>query len=426
MRPFILLCLLAAYSLAGCVVNPVTGESEFTLMSPQQEVAIGERNYQPSQQAQGGLYVVDPEVPAYVRRVGMALARQSHRPELPFEFVVLNSSVPNAWAMPGGKIAINRGLLVLLEDEAQLAAVLGHEIVHVTARHAARQMTQAQLLGVGAQVLDISTRESEYGALINQGAGLGVAAWQAHYSRGNELEADDVGMEYMSQLGYDPQGAVELQQVFLALSKNQSTDLLSSFFASHPPSAERVAANKAHAQSLSGSLRHRDDFQAVMKQLKKDKPAYDKQQQAISALQQQDLNTALQLVDDAIRLQPKENSFWETRAHIFVSQGKAKEALRDFDQAIALNPKYFSPLLGKGSLLVASGNYAEAEKSLIASKQLLNTSIASYFLGQVKLQQGNKNEAIAYLQEAAAGGGKVGAAAREQLAKLQPAATPLN
>ena len=125
------LCFVALLPMA-CSVNPVTGENQLSLISTAQEVAMGEQNYQPSQQSQGGQYQIDPGVQAYVAEVGRKLAAVSDAPALPYEFVVLNNSVPNAWALPGGKIAINRGLLVLLQDESELAAVMGHEIVHAS------------------------------------------------------------------------------------------------------------------------------------------------------------------------------------------------------------------------------------------------------------------------------------------------------
>ncbi len=128
--------------LSACSVNPVTGKSEIVLMSQADEIKMGQQAYLPAQQSQGGEYDVDPVLTEYVRNVGERLAEQAARP-LPYEFVVLNNSVPNAWAMPGGKIAINRGLLTELNSEAELAAVLGHEIVHADARHSAKQQTTA-------------------------------------------------------------------------------------------------------------------------------------------------------------------------------------------------------------------------------------------------------------------------------------------
>src|SRR5210317_1032321 len=120
--------LLSTFALYGCAVNPVTGKNELSLISESQEISIGQKNYGPSRQMQGGDYNVNPELSVYVNTVGQKLARVSDR-KLPYEFVVLNNSTPNAWALPGGKIAVNRGLLMSLENEAELAAVLGHEIV---------------------------------------------------------------------------------------------------------------------------------------------------------------------------------------------------------------------------------------------------------------------------------------------------------
>jgi predicted Zn-dependent protease len=131
-------------ALAGCAVNPVTGERDLILVSGQQELAMGAQNYAPMQQSQGGEYDVDPALTAYVRSVGMKVANASGV-DLPYEFVVLNNSVPNAWALPGGKIAINRGLLTEMNSEAELAAVLGHEVVHAAARHSAQQQSRAIL-----------------------------------------------------------------------------------------------------------------------------------------------------------------------------------------------------------------------------------------------------------------------------------------
>ena len=138
-RRIVLLASLAFAPLSACVINPVTGDRELALISADQEIAIGEQQYEPSQQMQGGEYALDPELTAYVASVGRKLAAVSDR-ALPYEFVVLNSSVPNAWALPGGKIAVNRGLLTELDSEAELAAVLGHEIVHAAARHGALAM----------------------------------------------------------------------------------------------------------------------------------------------------------------------------------------------------------------------------------------------------------------------------------------------
>ena len=144
MRRIFTLLVFAAL-IGGCGTNPVTGQKELQLVSEAQEIDIGAENYGPSRQMQGGDYVVDPAVATYVREVGERLAQASDR-RLPYEFAVVNDSVPNAWALPGGKIAVNRGLLTELHSEAELAAVLGHEITHAAARHGARSMERGLLL----------------------------------------------------------------------------------------------------------------------------------------------------------------------------------------------------------------------------------------------------------------------------------------
>ena len=136
---------LVALVVAGCSVNPVTGKRDLMLVSTADEIQMGEQNYVPMQQSQGGVYDVDPELTRYVSSIGQSLAAVSEV-DLPYEFVVLNNSVPNAWALPGGKIAVNRGLLTEMNSEAELAAVLGHEIVHSAARHTAQQMSKGMLM----------------------------------------------------------------------------------------------------------------------------------------------------------------------------------------------------------------------------------------------------------------------------------------
>jgi predicted Zn-dependent protease len=146
--------LVLALGLAACGTNPVTGEKELQFVSEPQELEIGRTQYGPAQQSQGGDFKVLPEISVYVNEVGQKLAAVSDRP-LPYEFVVLNTSVPNAWAMPGGKIAINRGLLTALDNEAELAAVLAHEIVHAAARHGAKSQERGTLQWDGRSAVGV-------------------------------------------------------------------------------------------------------------------------------------------------------------------------------------------------------------------------------------------------------------------------------
>lgn len=251
-RPLLLLALLA---LSGCGTNPVTGERELQFVSESQELAIGAKEYAPTRQSQGGDLKVLPELSAYVNEVGQKLAAVSDR-QLPYAFVVLNASVPNAWALPGGKIAINRGLLTELDNEAELAAVLGHEIVHAAARHGAKSQERGTLLQVGMVAAQVGVAMSDVGAtagnLMVQGAGVGAALVSTKYGRDAELESDYYGMRYMQRAGYDLRGAVTLQEKFVKLSaaSGRNQNWLEGLFASHPPSPERVARNEATLAEL--------------------------------------------------------------------------------------------------------------------------------------------------------------------------------
>lgn len=423
MKIFIRLLSLGSILLAitGCVVNPVTGKSQISLMSPEQEIATGTKNYVPSQQAQGGQYTVDPGLTAYVQAVGKKLAAVSDRPDLPYEFVVLNNDVPNAWAMPGGKLAINRGLMVYLEDEAQLAAVMGHEIVHAAARHGAQQQTQNVLVGAGVLLagVAIAQKQPEYGVLAVGALGVGATAWQAKYGRDHELESDSVGIKYMVKAGYDAQAAVELQEIFVKLSEGKNSGFIEGLFASHPPSQERVARNRELAAKNPGGVRNKTQYQRAMAQLIKDKPAYDKYQKAQKLAANKQYIDALAYADSATQLQPKESLFWEMKGQLLLQQNKREEAVTALDRAINVNPQYFKPYVYRGIAYNQLGKRDLAEKDLLTSQRYLPTQVATYYLGEIALAKGNRAQASQYFEQAAQGGGEIGEAAKTQLGKMQ-------
>lgn len=417
----ILLATLLTAGVVSCSVNPVTGKEEFILGGVDQDIATGKQQYQPSQQSQGGRYVVDPELTIYVNQVGKKLAAVSGNPGLPYEFVVLNNDVPNAWALPGGKMAINRGLLVHLEDEAQLAAVLGHEVVHAAARHGAAQQTQGTLVGAGVMLAGVAAanQESQYGTLAMGALGVGANAWMSKYSRDHELQSDKYGIDYMVKAGYDPMGAVELQQTFVKFSEGREPSWLEGLFASHPPSQSRVEANRRMAAQNPGGVRNKAAFDRAMAQVRKDAKAYDNYQAAIKATNDKDFGKALGLVEKSIKQQPKENLFWELKGQVLASQKKGAEAITAFDRSIQANPEFFRPYVYRGLTQKQLGNNAKAEQDLLASQRLLPTQTASYHLGELALAKGQRRQATTFFQQAAQGGGELGEAAKGQLAKLQ-------
>lgn len=415
----IVLSVFFSAFLVGCASNPVTGKRDLVFMSTEQEIAIGQQNYLPAQQQQGGQYSVDPELTRYVASVGAKLAAVSDRPELPYEFVVLNNDVPNAWAMPGGKIAINRGLLVHLEDEAQLAAVMGHEIVHAAARHGAQQQSQSILVNIGLAATAVAAQQkNKYGGAAVLAAGVGAQAWMARYSRANETESDRYGIEYMVRAGYEPRAAVELQQTFVKLSEGRNSGWFEAFFASHPPSQARVNANRALVESLPSGARNKAAFDRAMAQLRRDAAAYKANTDAMQALQKEDLTAALSLVDKAIAGQPKEGLFWQTKGQVLFKQGDKKGAETAFSKTIANNPDLFSGHLYRGLVRKELGNNNAAEQDLLASRERLSTIAASFHLGELASARGDKTAARSFYSEAAQGEGDLAKSAQERLQQL--------
>lgn len=409
---------LSSLLLASCLAtNPVTGKKEIVLMPLSQQIALGEQNYGPYQQQQGGQYTVDPALSRYVSSIGQKLAAVSDQPNLPYEFVVLNDSTPNAWALPGGKIAINRGLLTLLDDEAQLASVLGHEIVHAAAGHSAAQQTRQTFLGAGTAILGAVAQQSEYGGLIMMGTQFGSSALNARYGRDDELEADKYGIKYMKLVGYDPQGAVELQEKFLALKGGNDGDFMSNLFASHPPSGERVKRNMVLAEGYSG-VRNQSAYRRAMAQLRKDQPAYDLHDRAVKYANDKKMPQALDLAKQAVNKQPKEALFHTTYGQLLLTNKQPKPAYSAFRQAVQSNPTYFLPQLMAGLSAKQLGKTREAQKYLSTSLRLLPTAQANYSLGELALETRDKNTAARYFKAAASDKGELGKAAQEQLARL--------
>ena len=192
--------------LFSCAVNPVTGKAELMLLSEEGEISMGQET-DPQIVAMYGVYN-DGDLDSYVENLGDRMARISHRPNLNYEFKIMDSPAINAFAVPGGYVYFTRGILAYLDNEAQLAGVMGHEIGHITARHSAQQYSKAQLaqagLGLGAMV-------SEPFANIAQLAGQGLSLLFLKFSRDNERQADQLGVEYSSKVGYD---AREMAQFF--------------------------------------------------------------------------------------------------------------------------------------------------------------------------------------------------------------------
>ncbi|ROR34421.1 M48 family metalloprotease [Inmirania thermothiophila] len=412
------IALSAAALLAGCAVNPVTGRSELRLVSTAQEIETGTRAYLPARQMQGGDYVADPQLLAYVREVGRRIAAVADR-RLPYEFTIVNDGTPNAWAMPGGKIAVHRGLLLELGSEAELAAVLGHEVVHAAARHGAKAMERGLLLQ-GA-VLAVAAGAAERGSapLLVGGARLAAGLLNLRYSREAELEADRYGALYMARAGYDPRAAVSLQETFVRLSKGRRKDLLARLFATHPPSEARVRALRAWVATLpQGGELGTERYQARTERLRRTAPAYAAWSRGRETLARGDPAAALREAERALAIEPAEALFHALRGDALAALGRRREARTAYDRAVAANPGYYYPRLRRGLLLRELGEREAARADLEASNRLLRTAAALRALGELALAQGRREEAVRLLAEAAGADDPEGRAAYATLARI--------
>jgi len=414
-----IIALGVAPALLGCTVNPVTGERELALISPAEEVAMGAAQYAPGQQMQGGRFATDPELDAYVARVGQRLAAASDR-ALPYEFVVLNNSVPNAWALPGGKIAVNRGLLVELDSEAELAAVLGHEIVHAAAGHGRQAMQRSLLLQGALLATSVAAQRGDYSNLAVGAASLGAQLINQRYSRDAELESDLYGMRYLAAAGYDAQAAVALQETFLRMAEGGRQNWVAGLFASHPPSEERLTRNRATANTLAaGGELARERYQAAVAGLQRTRPAYDASDEGRRALAEERYEDADRLANDAIQQAPAEAHFHALRGDVDFAQKRFTAATGHYEDAIARNDGFFYYHLQKGLAHRALGQSEAAESHLQSSVALLPTAEAYHALGTLAEARGDRGAALDRYGAAAGSSAPAGRAAQDAMARLE-------
>ena len=243
MRFISAVCLAALLFTPGCATNPVTGQSDFVLMSEDDELALGRSEHQKVMSQASA--IEDKELTEYVNRLGQELADHSHRNNLVYRFTVLDMPMINAFAIPGGYIYITRGILAYMQSETQLVGVLGHEIGHVTGRHSVRQHARSTLVGLLGVAATVATGDRNVAQLSNVLGGAAIAS----YSRGQELEADRLGAEYLARVGYDPREmkrTIEIlkanEQFEIARAKAEEREPVSyHLFSSHPANDRRLA-----------------------------------------------------------------------------------------------------------------------------------------------------------------------------------------
>ena len=249
-----ILAIIVILGVCSCAVNPVTGKQELMLLSESEEIKLGGQT-DAQVVSEYGIYK-DEKLTAHLAEICRRVGKTSHRPNLSYHFKILDASVVNAFAVPGGYVYFTRGILASLNSEAELAGVMGHEVGHITARHSAQQYSRAQLAQIGLMGLALGLPE-ELSSLAGV-AQFGVGMLFLRFSRDNERQADDLGVEYSAKVGYDPS---QMANFFLTLERmNPSSDRtgLPEWFSTHPNPENRVAAVRARAKEWQAKLGLKD------------------------------------------------------------------------------------------------------------------------------------------------------------------------
>jgi predicted Zn-dependent protease len=243
---FIAAALAALVLLASCATAPETGRQQFIMISPAEEAEMGFQAF--SKLKQQKPFVNSGKDADMVRRVGRRIAKVAPVPHAEWEFVLFEDDSPNAFALPGGKVGINTGILKITKNEAGLATVMGHEVAHVVARHGAERASQTVGLQILGAIADAALAQNAPGARqgVMQAYGLGAQVGVLlPYSRVHELEADELGMLYMARAGYDPKEAVAFWQRFADYNRKQGGGKPPEFLSTHPLDDRRIAQLRA-------------------------------------------------------------------------------------------------------------------------------------------------------------------------------------
>jgi predicted Zn-dependent protease len=393
-REFLWLSSMAAAGLgAGCAINPVTGKSQLMLVSEDEEIQIDKQNSPYQFSADYGT-VQDKRLNDYIDRTGKNITLHTHRTHMPYNFHVVNAIYVNAYAFPGGTIACTRGILLALDNEAELSALLGHELGHVNARHTAEQMSKGMLTQtiVGGLAVAAGTQGAVYGNLASQLGQFGAGALLARYSRDNEREADALGMEYMVRAGYSALGMVGLMDVLQSMGKHKPS-AIELMFATHPMSDERyqtaVETAETKYKSANNTSLYRERYLDNTAKLRAQKGAIDEMQKGQKEMAANNFSAADVHLRKAIKLAPNDytalvmmsmsqlvqkkwtvgrqyaemaQKVYPAEARAYHLSGFAKIQMKDFEGALAEFSSYDKKLPGNPNIIFFKGYAYEGMK----------------------------------------------------------------
>ena len=374
MRYIVIILLFSIVS--GCAVSPVTGKRELMLFSDEQEVEMGKNADSDIQWQFGGVYQ-DAQLAAYVNSVGQRAASASHRTSIPYHFAVVDSSIANAFALPGGYIYITRGLLTMLDNEAQLASVLGHEIGHVTARHGVKRLQSTLGFNIAAAIVDqvvLGGKDyQKWRGLVRATSSAAFATVSLGYSRENEFQSDELGTTYAHKAGYDPEGMTQLLGILKGMHDREPSSV-EEFFMSHPRSSARIEAVRKQIAQLPAEQRKGNlgqaEYKARMSGLMVAQRAYEHYDKAEVHRKEGRYQQALTEYGNALQIRKNMAKPHHGIGLVYQSQGKHKQAINEYKKAVQIDPNYIFAHNDIGMAYIITGSYGEAVTSLKEAVQI--------------------------------------------------------
>lgn len=401
---FILLTIVFLSFLIGCAVSPVTGKRELMLFSDSQEIELGKNSDPDIRWEFGGMYN-DSQLNAYVNSIGQKVASVSQRNNIQYHFAVVDTSVLNAFALPGGYVYITRGLLAKIDNEAQLAAVLGHEIAHINARHSVKNIQSAlgfQLMMVVVDgLVSGSERYDKWRGAIRLTSSVAFSTVSLGYSRSDEFQADELGTSYATKAGYDPEGMIQLLELLKSLHDREPS-AVEVFFMSHPKSSDRiVAVNKQISQSLAGQNKgifNKNVYDSKLDDLKKAQKAYEICDKANEYRLQGKYQEALSGYNEALKIRKIHHAYYGIGS-VYSAQNKHNQAIDEYKRALNINPNFIFAYNNMGISYMAMGRNNEAVSAFKeAIKIYENYGDAHAYLGETYYNLKQYTEAVKSLE----------------------------
>ncbi len=394
----------------SCATNPVTGQSELMLVSEQQELQIGKESA-PSVRGEFGCHYHDTKLESYLGKIVERLWQTSERSHLPVKFYIQNTSLPNAFALPG-YVAITRGLLSDMENEAQFAAVMGHEIGHVMARHTAQRISRMQIQKLGLAVGSAALEKTAGSDSIISAGTFGSSLLLLKYDRSQEIQSDRLGAKYMSMHGYDPYEAISAHKILeksvdgylKRLGKSRSEDsFMSSILSTHPRAEVRLneiqdMINEFPPYTLSGDGKFAHRFQKATKSIREINMVYFNYDKAELYYSEKRFKDAENSLNKAIKLNDSQPPFYHLLGFVKLQQNSIAEAKKHFQKALSIESNYQPSVYGLGLVHLLDNKYNQAILAFKKSMELFPNHASTYFgMGKSYFHLKQYSKAISFL-----------------------------